>query len=213
MDSSMKLTKELGDKSEWVLVGPMGPALPDSFSSLPILAVDGGAHWTNRMNAWIGDSDSYQSAPQTSLIFQLPVNKDSSDFNYALKLFDRQKSYHFHLWGFSGGRKDHELFVWGEILSYLEQHPETKFTLYDKNGRVEFHFMGSGHWRFQHTGPFSLGCIRKIRVKLTGQVKYPIKAESWLPSLSSWGLSNEGSGEILLENDGSAFIHYPEKET
>ncbi len=212
MDSSMKLPKELGDKSEWVLVGPMGPVLPDLFSALPVLAVDGGANWTSRMNAWVGDSDSCKKAPATSVVFQLPAEKDASDFSFALKLFDRQKSYHFHLWGFSGGRKDHELFVWGEILAYLEQHPETKFTLYDKNGRVEFHFMGSGHWRFQHVGTFSLGSIRKIRVKLSGKVKYPMNVESWLPALSSWGLSNEGSGEIILENEGSAFIHYPEEE-
>jgi thiamine pyrophosphokinase len=212
MDSNMKLTKELGDKAEWVVVGPMGPALPDFLSVLPVLAVDGGAHWTKLMNVWVGDSDSYKKIPESSLVFHLPENKDASDFSYALKLFDRQKSYHIHLWGFSGGRKDHELFVWGEILAWLEKHPECKFSLYDQSGRIEFHFMGSGHWRFEHRGVFSLGSIRKIRVKLTGEVRYPIAAESWLPSLSSLGLSNEGMGEVILENEGTVFIHYPVEE-
>ncbi len=208
----MKLPKELGDKSEWVVVGPMGPVLPDQFLSLPILAVDGGAHWTKTNNVWVGDSDSFREKVSTENIFRLPENKDASDFSCALRLFDRQLNYTFHLWGLSGGRKDHELFVWGEILAFLDQHPESKFILYGKSGRIETHFMGSGHWKFRHEGLFSLGSMRKIRVKLTGDVKYPIPKESWLPTLSSWGLSNEGTGEIILENEGAAFIHYPEKE-
>lgn len=208
----MKLPKELGDKSEWVVVGPMGPMLPEKYLTLPIMAVDGGAHWTTAHQVWIGDSDSFRDKPTSAHVFQLSESKDASDFSMALNLFDRHTSYTFHLWGFSGGRKDHELFVWGEILSYLDQHPESKIILYDKNGRIETHFMGSGHWKFHHQGLFSLGSIRKIRVKLTGKVKYPIEKESWLPTLSSWGLSNVGSGEIILENEGAVFIHYPEEE-
>lgn len=210
----MKLPKELSDKSEWIIVGPMGPMLPDRLSAtgLPILAVDGGAHFTENESVWVGDSDSFSATPPTSVVFKLPENKDASDFSCALRLFDRQVNYSFHLWGFSGGRKDHELFVWGEILSFLEQHPECKFIVYDKNGRIETHFLGSGHWRFQHKGLFSLGSLRKIRVKLTGDVKYPIRHESWLPALTSWGLSNVGDGELILENEGPAFLHYPEGE-
>ncbi len=208
----MKLPKELRHKTEWVVVGPMGPELPAKYSSFPIIAVDGGANWTSKMDAWVGDSDSYTSAPASAVIFNLKQEKDESDFSCALKLFDRQVNYTFHLWGFSGGRKDHELFVWGEILSFLDQHPESKFILYDKNDRIEGHFLGSGHWRFIHKGSFSLISMRKIRVKLTGDVKYPIRKESWLPALSSWGLSNEGSGEIVLENEGAAFLYYPEEK-
>lgn len=207
----MKLPKELGDKSEWVVVGPMGPALPDFLKTHPVLAVDGGANWVDHIDAWVGDSDSYQNIPRSSVVFQLPKDKDASDFSFALKLFDRQKNYHIHLWGFSGGRKDHELFVWGEIFSWLDQHPECQFTLYDNDGNIEFHFLGSGQWRFQHKGLFSLGCLRKIRVKLTGDVRYPISDESWLPALSSWGLSNVGEGEIVLENEGTTFIHFPKE--
>ncbi len=206
----MKLPKELGHKTEWVVVGPMGPDLPEKYLNFPVLAVDGGANWTTSMHAWVGDSDSFNAIPPSAIIFNLKPEKDSSDFSSALSLFDRQEKYTFHLWGFSGGRKDHELFVWGEILSFLDQHPESKFIIYDKNGRVEAHFLGSGHWRFNHQGPFSLGSMRKIRVKLTGDVKYPIRIESWLPALSSWGLSNEGTGNIVLENEGAAFLYYPE---
>lgn len=208
----MKLPKELRDKTEWVLVGPMGPDLPERFHHFAIMAVDGGARFTGRMNAWIGDSDSNKSVPENTLVYHLPEEKDASDFSCALKLLDRQLKYSLHLWGLSGGRKDHELFVWGEVLAFLEQHPESQCILYGNDGRIDTHFLGSGHWRFQHTGRFSLGSLRKIRVKLTGEVKYPIQTESWLPALSSWGLSNVGSGEIILENEGAAFIHYPGDE-
>lgn len=206
----MKLPKELEDKSEWVVVGPMGPRLPDKFLSLPVLAVDGGAHWSPSHNVWVGDSDSFRNKPSAENVFHLPENKDASDFSMSLQLFEKNLQYTFHLWGFSGGRKDHELFVWGEILAFLDQHPESKFILYGISGRIETHFVGSGHWKFQHEGLFSLGSIRKIRVKLTGDVRYPIPQESWLPTLSSWGLSNVGEGQIILENEGAAFIHYPE---
>ncbi|MFL5783242.1 MAG: hypothetical protein ACJ76H_01450 [Bacteriovoracaceae bacterium] len=208
----MKLPKELRDKSEWVLVGPMGPELPEKFYDCPVMAVDGGANWAAKPNVWIGDSDSYKETPSTAAIMKLPAEKDASDFSLALKLFDQQKRYKFHLWGFSGGRKDHELFVWGEALSFVDQHPECHLVLYGNEGRIETHFLGSGHWRFEHQGLFSLGCMRKIRVKLTGDVKYQIKTESWLPPLSSWGLSNVGSGEIILENEGPAFVHFPADE-
>lgn len=208
----MKLPKELRHKSEWILTGPMGPEVPASIGDFPVLAVDGGAHFTRKIDVWIGDSDSFRETAVAPVIFNLPENKDASDFSYALRLFDQQVKYTFHLWGFSGGRKDHELFVWGEILSFLDQHPESKFILYGKDGKVEGHFVGSGHWRFERKGLFSLGSMRKIRVKLTGDVKYPIPKESWLPALSSWGLSNEGSGMIELENDGAAFLHFPEEE-
>lgn len=206
----MKMPKELGDKTEWVIVGPMGPMLPEKYSSLPVMAVDGGAHWTKKMSLWIGDGDSYDTIPPEVTIFNLPPEKDSSDFSCALRLFDDESSYCIHLWGFSGGRKDHELFVWGEILSFLEAHPESKIILYGKDGRVETHFLGSGEWQFRHEGLFSLGCLRKIRVKLTGDVKYSLPEETWLLPLTSLGLSNEGSGEIRLENNGAAFIYYPE---
>jgi thiamine pyrophosphokinase len=120
----MKLSKELGDISEWIIVGPMGPFVPAKYSTLPALAVDGGANFTQSMRAWIGDSDSCHTAPASAVVFQLPREKDYSDFSCALRLFDRQLKYTFHLWVFSGVRKYHELFVWGEILSFIEQHPE-----------------------------------------------------------------------------------------
>ncbi len=207
----MKLPKELSDKREWVLVGPMGPELPGHFHQFPIMAVDGGINWTAKFQVWIGDSDSSNQIPKGPLVIQLPSEKDASDFSCALKFLSAHEGYTIHLWGFSGGRKDHELFVWGEALAFLDDHLESKFILYDNKGKVETHFMGSGHWRFHHQGSFSLGSLRRTRIRLTGGVKYPIKNESWLPALSSWGLSNEGTGEITLENEGSVFIHYPEE--
>ncbi len=206
----MELSKELRDKTEWVIVGTLGPKIPPGLEKLPALAVDGGANHVGNELVWIGDSDSFQNAPTASHVFRLQEKKDASDFSFALKLFQEQKKYHFHLWGFSGGRKDHELFVWGEILTFLEEHPECKFTIYDSRGRIESHFLGSGQWRHNHCGLFSLGSLRKIRVRLTGDVKYPINMESWLPPLTSWGLSNEGHGLLDLENEGPVFLYYPE---
>lgn len=205
----MKLPEEFSDKSEWVLVGPMGPELPEELRRHPVMAVDGGAHFARTPEVWIGDSDSYREVPGAGVQFPLPENKDASDFSCALSLLREQKRLIIHLWGFSGGRKDHELFVWGEALRFLEEHPESRMIIYDPKGRVETHLLAQGQWRFQGEGTFSLGSLSKTRVRLTGAVRYPITQESWLPPLSSWGLSNVGSGEILLDTGGALFIHFP----
>lgn len=198
------------NKSTWTLVGPMGPLVPQNLLSHSVLGVDGGAHFASRLDIWVGDSDSYEQEVNCLHLFRHPREKDRSDLSLALSLFEEQLIYQFHLWGFSGGRFDHEIFNLGEILSFLKQHPESQVKLYNDKGVPTLHLLGAGDWKFDHEGTFSLGSTEEIRVKMTGHCRYPILTETKLFPLSSFGLSNEAHGSIVLVTDSPCFIYYPE---
>lgn len=196
--------------SEWTIVGPMGPVVPDTLSMHPIIAVDGGGNHTPRSDLWVGDADSHSGKVDSPHIYRHPPEKDKSDLALALSLLTGRLRYKLHFWGFIGGRRDHELFNLGEALCFLEHHPEAQILFYDSEAKILFHCLGEGHWRFQHQGLFSLGTIKKTSVKLTGKCDYPILNSHVLNPLSSFGLSNVGQGEMVLENAGPVFIYYPE---
>jgi thiamine pyrophosphokinase len=206
----MTLPSTLINKTEWTFVGPMGPQLPDFLKTHPIIAVDGGAHHSAHTDVWVGDADSYTKEIKQGLIFRHPAQKDQSDLALALSLFQEPAHYKFHFWGFLGGRKDHELFNLGEALSFLEHHQECQILFYDGEGKIHFHLVGNGHWKFTHMGLFSLGTLKKTSIKLKGECHYPILHSTVLNPLSSLGLSNVGKGEMTLENEGPVFIYYPE---
>jgi thiamine pyrophosphokinase len=206
----MTLPSTLTTKTEWTFVGPMGPALPASLAVHPIIAVDGGAEHTDLIDIWVGDADSYTKEIKAPLIIRHPVEKDQSDLALALGLFEEALNYKLHFWGFLGGRKDHELFNLGEALHFLEWHQGSQVLIYGTDGKLEFHLLGEGHWKFTHHGTFSLGTVKKTSVKLKGECHYPILQSQILSPLTSFGLSNIGKGEMILETEGPVFVYYPE---
>lgn len=207
----MILPDTLKNITEWVFVGPMGPHTPDHLRNFPTICVDGGAHFSENMHIWIGDNDSLMiDKIESPHIFKLPIEKDQSDLGHAFNLFQESRYYKFHLWGFLGGRRDHELFNLGESFNFLERHQESQMMFYGENGQLLYHILGAGQWKFAHKGIFSLGTLKKTSVKLTGEVKYSIPRHEVLYPLSSLGLSNVGEGEILLETRGPVFIYFPE---
>lgn len=206
----MKLPFPLRDKKEWMIVGPMGPMVPRDFEKLPHLVVDGGIKFSPTSHVWIGDGDSGGERPNAGEVFVLSPHKDQSDLGCALDLLRDDHDYCLHLWGFLGGRKDHELFVLGEVFRFLVSNPESKVNLYKEDGLIAFQFLGTGHWSFEHQGTFSLGSLAKTKVKMTGKCEYPIPKKMKINPLSSFGLSNIAHGKVTLENDGPIFIYYPE---
>lgn len=208
----MTLPSTLGHKTEWVLLGPMGPGLPQFLSDLPLLGVDGGARFTEAMDVWVGDADSFTGEIHSPHIFRHPTGKDESDLALALRFFDGPRHYKLHLWGFLGGRKDHELFNLGEAMKFLSEQQEGQVLFYNEHGKIIFHALGSGHWKFTHIGIFSMGTLKKTAVKLTGACQYPISTTSILGPLSSLGLSNQGHGEMTLETEGPVFLCFPGEE-
>lgn len=207
----MKLPQLYLNKTEWTLIGPMGPLVPPKLLQHPLLAIDGGAKFLDRMDIWVGDGDSHEeNLTNCGHIFKYPPEKDQSDFALALSAFSLKLSYKLHLWGLLGGRKDHELFNLGEALSFLDQRPGSEILFYDQAGKVSFQLFSQGEWTFHHHGSFSLGSLKDVEVFMEGECSYPISPSRILRPLSSLGLSNEGKGAVSLHIKGAVFIHYPE---
>jgi thiamine pyrophosphokinase len=206
----MTLPSKLKTYHEWTLIGPMGPDIPAELTKFPILGVDAGAQFSPRLDVWVGDGDSCQTPIPNSVIYKHPVDKDQSDLALALGLFEDKRHYKLHLWGFLGGRRDHELFNIGEAMSFLEGHQECQIIFYGPDGKIYFHLVAAGLWKFDHLGIFSLGTLKRVCLKLTGECKYPINKMTAMNPLSSFGLSNMGQGNMTLESQGPSFIYYPE---
>ncbi len=206
----MKLPSELNEKTEWVFLGPMGPLLPASMFGHPLLCVDGGAQFATTSDVWIGDKDSFQGEINSKHTFHFSTHKDKSDLSLAFDLIQSDFSKTLHLWGFLGGRKDHEIFNLGEALRFLERQPESIVKFYDHEGRVTFLLLSKGSWKISHIGLFSIGSLKEVELKMTGDCLYPLLNRSIIQPFSSHGLSNEAKGTIAIEASGPIFIYYPE---
>lgn len=206
----MILPTDLVLKTEWTLLGPLGPRPPSSLLTHSILGVDGGAAFADHLDIWVGDGDSSKATPKADHVFPFAPEKAASDLALAFSLFQDMLHYRFHLWGFHGSRLDHEFFNVGESLSFLSQHQESQVIIYAPDGKVRFHIVGAGHWKFKHQGVFSIGASEETMIRVKGACKYPLYDSTKLRPLSSLGLSNEATGEVILENEGPVFIYFPE---
>lgn len=206
----MKLPVEFVNTQEWTLVGPMGPKVPESFLSNPILCVDGGSNFTTKMDIWVGDGDSSTQAISAPHIFKFSPQKNESDLALALNLLSHESPRTLHLWGFVGGRKDHELLNLGEVMHYLDKATHTQAIFYDDQARPTYRALSSGDWVFSHEGVFTVASFKSVKLKILGQVSYPLNEFTELLPLSSLGLSNEAKGEIQIINQAPVMVIFPE---
>ncbi len=206
----MRLPNNLSQKKEWTLVGPLGPQVPEKLLAHPLMAIDGGAEFCPRIDIWVGDNDSNQQNIDCEHKFEFSPKKDVSDFALALKLLQHHSSLTLHLWGFLGGRRDHEMMNFGEICHFLNSGPLSKAIFYDAKGDNVIQCLGQGQWTFSHSGLFSVACLQPINLTLTGHCHYQLPDRTQLSPLSSFGLSNVAQGEISLTNDGPVLLYLME---
>lgn len=203
----MKIPAEIFNHKEWTLVGPMGPILANSYLlSLPILSVDGGAHFCERSLIWIGDSDSSSSIITADYQIELNPNKDFSDLKAAFDLFPSQMAFKLHLWGFLGGRQDHHLINLGETYKAIKLRMGSIASFYDENGKISMMMTSMPIFTFNHHGVFSLISFEPTDVKLTGHCEYQLITPISIGPLSSHGLSNRADGEVTLTTDKPILI-------
>jgi len=197
----MKLPTSLQDKLEWNIVGPVSPSSP--LKPFPTLAVDGGASFVPNIDVWIGDNDSYLERIDSKNAFLFSPDKSQSDLALALSLFENTNAYTLHLYGFLGGRRDHELFNFGEIFLHLLTNNSHRIILYE--GEIpQFIFFGSGNQEFEHHGRISIGTLYPQNITLEGDLSYTGSLD-FLP-LSSLGLSNQASGPFKVVASKPFFI-------
>lgn len=178
------------------IVGPM----PNSWrpTSRPVIFVDGGQKWRQGVEVQalsIGDGDSDLVG---SMDVRLPTEKDISDFGFALSQLS-ESFQKIHLYGFNGGRFDHDLANLGELHAFLKTR--TVHVQIENRG----HAVGAGTWTFQIQGLFSILMLEEGPVTIQGDCKYQLERHRLAP-LSSHGLSNEGFGDVRIESTGPVFI-------
>ena len=188
--------RTFNDARRATLIGPLyrGEHPPAE----PLIFVDGGSNQRERGGGFaVGDGDSSRGPIDQ----YLSPDKDFSDLAYVLgRLSD-----HFNeveLLGFLGGRRDHELFNFGEVHHFLCARAAPTVVRFDRGVTA----YSKGKWVFEAQGTFSLAVIETATVKLVGACKYPIVEPTVIKPLISFGLSNEGYGEVILTADGPAFI-------
>ena len=183
------------------LVGPLYTG-GSSFHE-PVIFVDGGTRFRSEDEGLsVGDGDSHPKL----LDEQLNPNKDFSDLSYVLASLPA----HFHkacLYGFLGGRRDHEWANLGEAHAFLKQRSQPMQLLFEE----QLTGFSKGRWQLDISEPFSLLCLETTKVKMTGECAYPLKQKTQLEPLCSHGLSNIGKGVITLNVDKPVFIVYPER--
>lgn len=208
----MKLPSAFVDCKEWTLVGPMGPALPEELLTYPILGVDGGARFCERMDVWVGDGDSHKLNLNCENVYQFSPYKSQSDLALALVLLKDSPILTLHCWGLLGGRRDHELINLGEMLTFLENKPRSIAYFYDHNKNIPVKLLGAGTWKLNHHGPFSMASLKSVSVKIGGHCSYQLENLTELSPLSSFGLSNHAQGEFEITCLGPLMVLFPESE-
>ena len=174
---------------------------PQVLTSNPTLLIDGGLHHLKTPHPLalsLGDADS--SREKLDLTF--PPSKDHSDLALGLKVLNllSPPPFELHLFGFLGGRKDHE---WGALLdtaSWLKSKTQT-FARFEK----EWEVFSPGTFALSHQGGFSLFTFEKNTSLLQGAVTYPL-ASCELTPLGSHGLSNQARGSFTWSCDSVALF-------
>lgn len=195
----------LASVNEVTLVGPMLHSYPPKIDH-PFIYVDRGSHFKAAIrksskkgysDITVGDGDSSEGP----LDINLPADKDYSDLKFALDLLPKNIK-KVNLWGFLGGRRDHEIINFGEVQnSLLKSLPDTLFSFEDmvlgKN---------KGPLKININGVFSLVVFQPTEVKMEGKCQYKLPKFKEVLPISSHGLSNLGSGEVIIEAKAPFFI-------
>lgn len=198
-------TNQLRSFSHIALVGPLHH---ETFrpSDHPVIYVDGGVRLRPapadlQRSFSVGDGDS----DHIPVDHRLPAEKDFSDLAFVLRELP-PSIVQVDLFGFLGGRKDHELANFGELHSFLKSRSApTRAHLYTHGGLAVIAHSG-GPFELRVHGLFSLFVIESSEVSLSGDCRYPLREGSRLSPFSSHGLSNEADGVVRVESRGPVFI-------
>ncbi len=190
--------KNIYEAQELIIIGPCPFNMSHSINKdAPILVIDGGLNHDLRLLSpnvafSIGDNDSNSSAHELDLSF--PKKKDKSDLALGLELICTSKIKKISLYGFLGGRLDHEYANFGELVHFAQTSPGLeRIKLEDK-----VLILPRGEHNLEHIGLFSLFTTLDNIIRLTGQCSYTLKNDTNLKPFSSHGLSNKACGKFKL---------------
>jgi thiamine pyrophosphokinase len=200
--------KGLIHTSEVTLVGPLVKKFPKTINH-PFIYVDRGTNFRGNLRKMakkgyldisVGDGDS----SNFPMDFNLPEEKDYSDLKFALDLIPPNVE-KINLWGFLGGRRDHEIINFGEVNNWLLKSKNNVVFLFEKKVLAK----SKGTLTLNIKGIFSLVVFQKTKIKLKGKCHYKLPKYKEISPLSSQGLSNLGDGEVTIEANGPFFLFLP----
>ncbi len=187
-----------------ILIGP----LLNSENSLEfedkVIFVDGGLNFKDLVKSKeftsIGDNDS----SKTECEIKLNVYKDRSDLHHAL--YHNPKYQEYDLYGFLGGRLDHEFFNLGECFHFIDHlGHKTKANFY-QNEELKLQILPKGKHSIIINGQFSISSLNHMKIEIAGAAKY--KGSFNFSPLSSQGLSNISDGIVKINSDSTFFLFY-----
>ncbi len=181
------------------LVGPVmaAPLLAQDLARLglatvPQIAVDGGVAFALKPVLWVGDGDSSPSG--APVIFK--DSQDETDLRFCLNGVRGWRWRNLHLFGFLGGRRDHELANFGEIQAEFKSRAAfTSAVFYDDKLEAAVRFFSKGAHRVNISGVFSLLALEPAIASISGDCDYAAASVA-LPVLSGRGISNRGHGMV-----------------
>lgn len=176
------------------IIGPMSFDRSLVKPDIPTIIVDGGLDHRMKFQELfcVGDGDSCSNELSDKIDIRLEVEKDFSDLAFALKLLDQHLVNSIILFGFLGGRRDHEYFNIFESYSFLKKNANK--TICFENDIIIF---GAGKYELDHQGLFSISTLEVNQISLGGLIKYEFNGE--LEPYKSHGLSNQALGSFILE--------------
>jgi thiamine pyrophosphokinase len=184
----------------------IGPARIQPLPALdmPQLAIDGGSRFAVRPLLWAGDGDSGK-APTGVPAFN-KLSQDMTDLRFCLDHIHAWRWRELHLFGFLGGRRDHELANFGEIHAAMKARPAfVKAVFHGEDNTAAVLFLNAGAHTLELYGTFSTLVLEPASVTISGDCHYSREKVSLHP-LSGHGVSNEASGTVNISSTAPVMI-------
>lgn len=185
-----------------LLMGPMALQFPDENlrRDKVLIGVDGGVwiEYHSLYDVTLGDGDSLKTS--LSLDHHYSTDKNESDLALALKLLPPDL-YSLELWGFWGGRDDHQWVNLGEVFHW--QNQSAIVTIY-RPEKAPIRLFPAGVHKITSTHTFTLLSLEEAHFSIQGQCRWPL-SRTKISKLSSHLLSNKGQGEMTIECDHKFF--------
>lgn len=186
----------------------IGPILEQPIqTAFPQVAVDGGIHFATNPILWVGDADSGK-AP-SSIQMKMKTSQDETDLRFCIREVWEWEWLELHLYGFLGKRKDHELANLGEVCQSIQARGKNSHAIFYDHHRPQILVYPSGKHAFSRVGLFSILCFEASKISIEGACVFSVKDQS-LPAFSGRGVSNQGSGEIIVQSTSPFLVIFEE---
>lgn len=202
-DITSHIFNQICENSVLQVIGPLVAESAEIKMDRPTIFIDGAAKLENKPRShWvIGDADGHLNKNDFDIL--LPTDKDQSDLCFFLdQLQSHSNKSHLLLFhGFSGGRYDHELFVLGDSLNFLENSNSMIFIAEKQLVLCREPIV------FDYHGLFSVGSLNRNQVSIIGECQYPLDKFEIKP-FSSHGLSNQSRGRVEIKAESPYWIYF-----